>query len=179
MKSILIISLLLLATSVMLGGIISCSSSTSSASGPHEINNVVPPEIGKPAPNFTVTSLSGKTVNLSDFSGDMVLVDFWSVGCDQCNMERDLFEAVHEEYPDIQIMMVDSKDDIGIVKRFVRSYNFSPSVYMDKEMTAAGAFDVNLIPETFLINKTGIIEYIQDGAFCDQLQLENALKLLQ
>jgi peroxiredoxin len=177
MKKGILITLLLATSLALVAASISCSSHTSSQI---EINNsATPPEIGQPAPNIAVTDLSGKTANLSDFMGKSVLLDFWAVECDQCNMERDIFEAVHKEYPDIQIMMVDSKDDIGTVKRFVGSIAFTLPVYMDERMMAASDFDVHLIPETFLINKMGIIKYIQDGAFTDQAQLENALKSLQ
>jgi peroxiredoxin len=172
MKKGILISLLLVASLILVSDGISCSAS----SIPPEIySNATPPEIGEQAPNFTVTDISGKTVNLSDFAGDVVLLNFWAVDCDQCNMERDLFEAVHNEYPDIQIMMVNSKDDVGSVKRFIRSFAFNLPVYMDNQMVAADAFDVHLIPKTFLINKSGTIEYIQDGAFSDRAQLEDAL----
>jgi cytochrome c biogenesis protein CcmG/thiol:disulfide interchange protein DsbE len=175
MKRVIIISLFLTAALVLSSESISCSTS----SIPHEINNsATPPEIGKQAPDFTVTNLSGKAVNLSDFLGNMVLLDFWSVECDQCNMERDLLIAAHSEHPDIQIMMVDSKDDVGTVKRFVKSIDFTLPVYTDEDMAAASAFDVHLIPETFLINKMGIIKYIQNGAFTDRAQLENVLNLI-
>jgi cytochrome c biogenesis protein CcmG/thiol:disulfide interchange protein DsbE len=169
---------LLLATSLVLAAEgISCSSRTSSQIETN--NSATPPEIGQQAPNIAVTDLSGKTVNLNDFMGNSVLLNFWAVDCDQCNMERDLFKEVYKEYPDIQIMMVDSKDDIGTIKRFVSSIDFTLPVYVDEQMIAAGTFDVHLIPKTFLIDRTGIIKYIQDGAFADQAQLENALKSLQ
>lgn len=141
-----------------------------------EISNTTPPEINKQAPDFTVTSFAGKTVALSDFKGKKVLLNFWAVACDQCDMERDLFQTVHSKYPEIQIMMVNSKEDIGTVRQFVRYSDFTLPIYMDEERIAAGAYDVHLIPKTFLIDSNGIVKYIQDGAFSDQTQLENALK---
>jgi peroxiredoxin len=174
-KAILI--LLSIATSLMLvSEAISCSTGASPEIPSNEINNATPPAIDKRAPDFTVTNLAGKTVVLSDFKSKKVLLNFWSVWCDQCDMESGLFEAVHSEYPEIQIMMMDSKDDIGTVLRFVRSSNFTLPVYIDEKRIAASAYDVHLIPKTFLINSDGIIKYIQDGAFVDQTQLENALK---
>lgn len=175
MRKVVFIAFLLTTSLLLVAAGISC---TSSAVTPHVINNTALPEVGEQAPDFTVTNLSGKAVNLSDFVGNSVLLDFWSVDCDQCNMERDLLVAVHNEYPDIQIMMVDSKDDVGTVKRFVKNIDFTLPVYMDEEMIAASAFDVHLIPKTFLINKMGIIKYVQDGAFTDRTQLENALNLI-
>jgi peroxiredoxin len=155
---------------------ISCSLGASPEIPSNEINNATPPAIGNQAPDFTVTNLAGKTVVLTDFRGKKVLLNFWSVWCDQCEMERDLFEAVHSEYPEIQIMMINSKDDAGTVRRFVRSSNFTLPVYIDENRIAASAYDVHLIPKTFFINSSGTIKYIQDGAFDSQEQLENILK---
>jgi peroxiredoxin len=172
-----IVMALLPATALLLmASGISCASA---AQTPHTINNIAPPEVGKQAPDITVTDLSGKAVSLSDFTGAQVLLNFWAVDCDGCNMERDIFEAVHIEYPDLQIMMIDSKDNISQVKRFANIFDFNLPVYMDEQMTAADDFDVHFLPETFLVDRNGIIEYIQNGAFADRAQLENALKSLQ
>jgi peroxiredoxin len=174
-KAILI---LLMATSLALVGAgVSCSGA-STKTLPPEINKATPPEIDKQAPDFMITTLAGKTAALSDYKGKKVLLNFWAVTCDQCNMERDLLEAVHSEYPEIQIMMVNSKDDIGTVRQFVRNVRYTLPIYMDEERIAAVTYDVYLIPKTFLINGDGIIKYIQDGAFSDRTQLENALKSL-
>lgn len=155
---------------------ISCSTGASPEIPSNEINNATPPAIGNQAPDFTVINIAGKTVALSDFRDKNVLLNFWSVLCDQCDMEMGLFEAVHREYPEIQIMAVNSKDDTGAVLRFVRSTSFTFPVYIDQTGIAASIYDVNLIPKSFLIDSSGIIKYIQDGAFDNQTQLENALK---
>lgn len=165
-----------MATSLAVVGAGASCSGASTETVPPEISNATPPEIDKQAPDFTVTNLAGKTVALRDFKGKKVLINFWAVLCDQCDMERDLFQAVHNEYPEIQIMMINSKDDIGTVRQFVRNSNSTLPIYMDEERIAASIYNVHLIPKTFLIGSNGIVKYIQDGAFSDQTQLENALK---
>jgi len=172
--------LLLMATLLMLVSQgISCSRGTSAEIVTPQINKATAPEIDNQAPDFNVTNLAGRAVALSDFRGKKVLLDFWSVFCDQCNMERDLLEAVHSKYPEIQLMMVDSKDEIDIVQQFVRNTSSTLPIYIDENRIAASAYDVHIIPKTFLINSDGVIKYIQDGAFVDQAQLENALKSLE
>jgi peroxiredoxin len=180
MKKAILILLLIATSLIIVSEGVSCSSRASQETVPPEMNgNSTPPEIGKQAPNFTVTNLGGKTKALSDFSGSKVLLNFWSVECAQCAMEMDLLVTVHSQYPDIQIMMIDSKDDTGTVLWFVRNSNFALPVYMDEKRIAANAYDVHLIPKSFLIDSNGIIKYIQDGAFVDQTQLEDALRSLQ
>jgi peroxiredoxin len=176
MKKAILILLLIAASLMLVNESMACSSGASPEIVPEPNNNATPPEIDKQAPDFTVTNLAGKTVALSDFRSKQVLLNFWSAWCEQCDMERGLFETVHSEYPDIQIMMVNSKDDVGTVLRFVRSSNFTLPVYIDEKRIAASAYDVHLMPKTFLINSNGLIKYIQDGAFANQTQLENALK---
>jgi peroxiredoxin len=156
---------------------ISCSPGASPEIASNEINNATPPAIGNQAPDFTAINVAGKTVALSDFRGKNILLNFWSVWCDQCDMEMGFFETVHREHPEIQIMAVNAKDDMGTIQRFVRSSNFTFPIYIDQTGMVARIYDVHLIPKTFLIDSSGIIKYIQDGAFDTQTQLENALKL--
>jgi peroxiredoxin len=165
------ISLLLI---IWAGG---CSTGTSSTVIPAQIQ--ASPEINNQAPDFSVNSLDGKTMALSNFRAKNVLLNFWSILCDRCEMENNIFEVVHEEYPDIQIMMVDSKEDSGTIRRFVRDTYFTLPVYIDKDGITASIYGVDFIPETFLIDSNGIIKYIQHEAFANQTQLENALKSLQ
>jgi peroxiredoxin len=176
MKQGIFIVFLLAALLAFAAGALSC---TPSIVTPQPIGNVAPPEVGKQGSDITVTDLSGKPVRLSDFTGYSVLINFWAVDCDQCTMERGLFEAVHKEHPDIKIMMIDSKDDTGTVKRFVKNMAFNVPVYMDEQMIAAHYFDVHLLPESFLVDGNCIIKYIQNGAFADMAQLEDALNTLQ
>lgn len=172
-----IVTLLSIAISLMLFSQgISCSTGASPEIPSNEINNATPPALGNQAPDFTVINVAGKTVALSDFRNKNVLLNFWSALCDQCDMEMGLFETVHREYPEIEIMAVNSKDDTATVLEFVRSTSFTFPVYIDQTGIAARLYDVSLIPKTFLIDSTGTIKYIQDSAFDNQTQLENALK---
>ena len=178
MKRIFITLLFTAAPLILLSNGIACSSQASSGTVSSQINGP-PPTVDNLAPDFTVDDINGKTVELTNFRGKNVLLDFWSLDCDQCIMERDIFQAVHAEDPDIQIMMVDSKEDLNMVRQYVRSSNFTLPVFIDEGERAAGSYDVNLIPETFLINSAGTIKYIQDGAFASRTQLEDALRTLQ
>lgn len=176
MKKRFFIAFLITAALILAAAGVSCASQ---AVAPRVVKNVPPPEVGQKAPDVTVADLSGKSVSLNDFTGESVLLDFWAVDCDQCLIERDLLEAAHQENPDIQFMMVDSKDRVSTVKRFVKNMQSDLPVYTDDQMTAAVDFDVHIMPETFLINRNGIIEYIQNGGFTDPAQLKDALKTVQ
>jgi peroxiredoxin len=173
-----LIPILLTATALLLFSVGTSCGGTSTVTTPSPINKAALPKIDKPAPDFTVTDVSGKKVTLSDFKGKKVLISFWSITCDGCAMEDDFFEAVHNEYPDIQILMVNSKDSFGTVRQYARASNYTRPLYSDENKVMAGAYDVRFIPKTFFINSDGIIKYIQDGAFTNQTQLEDALKLL-
>ena len=88
--------------------------------GPH-------PRIGAYAPDFTLDTLDGKTVSLSDQEGKVVLINFWASWCPPCKAEMPAFQSLIGDYnPDqVAIMSVNSlfQDDLSEVNLFVSNYN--------------------------------------------------------
>ncbi len=154
---------------------ISCSTSSSAQIAAMSGNGGAPPAVGNQAPSIAVNNLSGRTVSLSDFKGKKVLVSFWSVECGECDRDMWLFQAVYKKYPGVQIMAINPKEDVGQIKPFISSSNFTFPVYVDQTGLAAGTYDVHIMPKTFLIDGNGTIKYIQAGPFDNQAQLESVL----
>jgi len=102
---------------------------------PSEANG--PTGAGKPAPEFALQSLDGKTVHLSDFRGKAVVVNFWATWCQPCRVEMPWFVELQKQYGSdgLQILGINadedtSADDLG---KFAKGMGVNYPVLMGKE----------------------------------------------
>ncbi|MEQ1667118.1 MAG: TlpA disulfide reductase family protein, partial [Sulfuriferula sp.] len=113
------------------------------------------------APALTMTTLSGQTVNLAQFRGKTVLVNFWATSCPGCVKEMphlvDMYQRYHGKGLEIVAVSM-SYDPATQVRRFSAERNLPFPVVMDTQGDIARAFgEVKLTPTTFLIDAEGNI----------------------
>ncbi|MBI3616477.1 MAG: TlpA family protein disulfide reductase [Candidatus Omnitrophica bacterium] len=113
----------------------------------------------KPAPDFQVTDLSGKSLQLSTFREKVVLLDFWATWCPPCRAELPHFKELHAAYKGkgLQVIGLSVGEKADVVKSFVQSNGISYPIGIasGKEEEAFGG--IRGIPTTFLIDKEGRI----------------------
>src|SRR6059036_1197507 len=113
---------------------------------------------GKPAPEFTLQSLDGKTVHLSDFRGKGVLLNFWATWCQPCKIEMPWFAELQNRYgpQGLQIVGVAmddaSPEDIG---KFAKELGVNYPVLIGKEAVGDAYGGIPFMPETFYIGRDG------------------------
>lgn len=115
---------------------------------------------GHPAPNFTFPGLNGKMVSLADYRGHAVLVNVWATWCPPCVDEMPSMEKLYQELKgeNFEILAV-SIDALGTkaVAPFMKKYNLSFPALMDPEGTIKTLYQITGVPESFIINKQGIL----------------------
>ena len=164
MKVILLASLC-----ALIGGAISCRSSNSSSS-PEELG-LIPVEIA--APDFTLPTMTGTEITLSDLQGAPVLLNFWHKGCPPCLEELHYFDAVAKQYSDrITIVAIDIKDSLPQIKQFFGDSEISFIVALSKDTQIASDYAIRYSPTTFFIDSEGIIRYVKVGAFANKEELQ-------
>jgi len=91
------------------------------------------PEIGYPAPDFTLNDLDGNEVSLSDFRGKVVFLNFWAIGCPPCRFEMPEMEELYQEYKnkDVVIIGVDLGEYRSSVKSFIEENGYSWTFVID------------------------------------------------
>ncbi len=143
------------------------------------------PEIGYPAPDFTLTDLDGSEVSLSNFRGKVVFLNFWAVGCPPCRFEMPAMEEVYQKYSneDVVIIGVDLDGPMNIVGDYVRDYiefnGYSWTFVIDSTGEVAVDYLITSIPTSFFIDKDGIIRALQTGAMSRltmEIKLAEAMK---
>ncbi len=119
-------------------------------------------ESGKtvPAPDFTLKSLSGEEVHLSDQRGKYVLVNFWATWCGPCKIEMPSLETLHQRFKSKKFSLLAISNDMfgaKIVEPFVKANNLSFPILLDQQLQASNKFGVVSLPTTFMIDPAGNI----------------------
>jgi peroxiredoxin len=113
---------------------------------------------GQTAPDFTLQSLEGKTIRLSDFRGQAVLLNFWATWCQPCKIEMPWFVELEKQYgPEgLQVLGVAMDDaspaDIG---KFAKDLGVNYPVLIGKEAVGDAYGGVQFLPATFYIGRDG------------------------
>ena len=119
-----------------------------------------PLRVGQPAPDFTLPGLDGKMVSLSDYRGQVVLVNVWATWCPPCVGEMPSMEKLYRALKgtNFEILAV-SIDALGkkAVAPFMKKYNLSFPALMDPDGTIKTLFQTTGVPESFIINQEGIL----------------------
>jgi peroxiredoxin len=112
------------------------------------------------APDFSLQSLDGKTLRLSDFRGKAVLLNFWATWCGPCKIEMPWFVELQNQYAAqgfqiVGVAMDDaSKEDIG---KFAKDMGVNYPILIGKESVGEQYGGVPALPESFLIGRDGKI----------------------
>ena len=128
------------------------------------------------APNFTVFDLEGNEVNLTDFFGKPIIVNFWASWCGPCKMEMPDFDAAYTTYKDeIEFLMVNmtdgSRETLEKASSFIADSEYTFPVYYDTEYSAAITYSVSSLPTTYFINADGeLIAHARGAIDADTLQ---------
>jgi peroxiredoxin len=116
--------------------------------------------IGTPAPEFTLPDLDGKNVSLSDYRGKIILLNIWATWCQPCVSEMPSMEKLHNKFKkeEFQILAV-SIDTQGknVVAPFMEFHNLSFKALLDTRGTIQRSYQATGVPESFIIDKNGII----------------------
>lgn len=115
-----------------------------------------PAQVGKKAPDFTVSD-GQNTIHLSSYRGKIVLLNFWASWCGPCVEETPALEQLHHDRPDLAIVGVSIDTDSGSYQRFLTRYHVDIPTVMDPAQTAARLYHTEGWPETYLIDRDGII----------------------
>ena len=113
---------------------------------------------GDVAPDFTLQSLDGKTVRLSDYRGKAVLLNFWATWCAPCKIEMPWFVELQKEYGPEGLQIVGVAMDDASPKEiadFAKEMGVNYPVLIGKEAVGDAYGGVQFLPESFYIDRNG------------------------
>lgn len=118
------------------------------------------PSQGFPAPSFTLPDLEGKEVSLTDYRGQVVLLNIWATWCPPCKEEMPSMEKLYQQLngKGFQILAVSiDKEDTKVVKDFVQKNGLSFTILHDRKNILWNKYGMTGVPESFIIGKDGRI----------------------
>ena len=126
-----------------------------------------PTEIGKVAPDFSLTTLDGESISLAELRGRPVIVNFWASWCVPCLEEFPLLAEAHERHADegLAVVGVVYQDTSLAARTFLERQGAAWPSAPDPDGRAAEAYGILAPPETFLIDRDGRIAARALGQF--------------
>jgi peroxiredoxin len=120
---------------------------------------------GQRAPEFSLPSLKGSTVALSQLRGKVVLVDFWAQWCEPCKKELPQLDRLSKEYASkgVVVLAVNIDKQRDNAERMVKQLGLTLDVLLDPAGSVAGSYDLPKMPTSFVVDKKGIVRYVNEG----------------
>jgi len=135
-----------------------------------------PIHINTPAPNFELENLFGQSVQLGDFHGKTVLLNFWATWCAPCRIEMPYLQTRYEISNDkFALLAVNNGENYEDVETFVKEYGLTFDVLLDPNAEVQSLFRVRGYPTTILIDPEGIIRFQHIGIMTED-QLDHVLQ---
>lgn len=130
--------------------------------------------LGKKANNFKVVQLQGedsvdlqqrKELSLSDFKGSPLILNFWASWCVSCRQEAAIMEAFWKKYQErgVKLVGIAIQDTPEAAMKFAQYFGKSYILGFDEEGKAGIDYGVTGVPETFFIDRQGIIQHKEAG----------------
>jgi len=134
----------------------------------------------RPAPNFTLKDSAGRPVQLSDYRGKVVLLNFWATWCGPCQIEIPWFIEFEKRHRDQGFAVLGvSMDEEGweAVRPFAERLGINYRILLGTEIVAQQYGGVDSLPTTFLIDREGRIAATHVG-LTDRKEFEDGIQVL-
>lgn len=117
-------------------------------------------EEGGLAPNFILKALEGGEISLESYRGKaVVVVNFWATWCPPCREEIPDLVDFHNEYEDrgVVVLAVNLREPEGHVRDFAENAKMDVPILLDLSGDVANVYEVEAIPTTVVVDRSGII----------------------
>jgi len=120
---------------------------------------------GQTAPDFALKSSTGENLRLSEYRGDVVMINFWATWCGPCRQEMPLLDELYSRYQRVgfNLLGVNIDDDAGRAMQMLDELGVSFPVLFDTRKEVSKLYDVQAMPVTVLVDREGRIRHVHHG----------------
>lgn len=140
----------------------------------------LPPRLGNPATNFTLSDLAGNTVSLADFKGQPVIINFWATWCGPCEAEMPEINKAYLKHKQegLVVLAVDLAEHPDTVKSFVDYYDLAFTILLDRDKAVGKLYGARALPTTYFIDRSGTIVHTYYGQMDEEALAIGLRKIL-
>jgi len=120
---------------------------------------------GQAAPDFALKSSSGENLRLSEFRGDVVMINFWATWCGPCRQEMPLLDELYTRYERVgfNLLGVNIDDDSRRAMQMIEELGVNFPVLFDSRKEVSKLYEVEAMPVTVLVDREGNVRYVHHG----------------
>ena len=120
---------------------------------------------GQQAPDFALKSSTGENLRLSEYRGDVVMINFWATWCGPCRQEMPLLDELYSRYQRVgfNLLGVNIDDDSRRAMQMIDELGVNFPVLFDARKEVSKLYEVEAMPVTVLVDREGKVRYVHHG----------------
>ena len=120
---------------------------------------------GQEAPDFVLKSSGGANLRLSEYRGDVVMINFWATWCGPCRQEMPLLDDLYARYSRVgfNLLGVNIDDDTHRAMQMIDELGVNFPVLFDDSKEVSRLYQVDAMPVTVLVDREGTVRHVHHG----------------
>ena len=120
---------------------------------------------GSPAPDFALKSSTGENLRLSEYRGDVVMINFWATWCGPCRQEMPLLNELYVRYERVgfSLLGVNIDDDSRRAMDMITELGVNFPVLFDSRKEVSKLYQVDAMPVTVIVDREGNVRHVHNG----------------
>ena len=121
--------------------------------------------VGQMAPDFVLKSATGENLRLSEYRGEVVMINFWATWCGPCRQEMPLLDELYNRYQRVgfNLLGINIDDDSRRAMAMVNELDISFPVLFDEDKKVSKLYEVEAMPLTILLDREGTVRHVHHG----------------
>jgi len=128
--------------------------------------------LGSPAPNFTLKTLAGDTVSLSDYPRRPLLLNFWASWCKPCRGEMSdiiaAYNAHHAAGLEVLAINLTDQERMKDVRKFVEAFHMPFPVLLDEKGKVRKRYALHGVPTSVFVDAQGVVRLVNPGPIASE-----------
>lgn len=148
---------------------------------PSSGSGITSPKLNTPISNFELADIDDRWVSLSDYEGQVVLINTWASWCPPCRAEMPDLNAFYNQYKDqgFVVLAINGGEAPAIARDFAIEYGLSFPVLVDPDYRVLDAMRIDSYPTSIVIDRDGIVRSIRMGMHTPETLQKEVLPLIE